>query len=210
MKRLSMAGWMLAAGLTVGLLPGCTEVVAQQAGGNPTESEGTKPSPTRRVSERTDWRAYYAYSRGVWAEIQGDLDAAVMWSREALRYDPTSLTLRLNVTSALLKKGDFRGAIREGDEILAQDSDNVQAHLLLAASYQGLRNVRGAEKHYREVIRLDPKRSEAYLFLGNLYTETRNYPEAIQVFESLIKVSPRNHLAYFSLGRVLMELKEPE
>ena len=133
MQRLSMAGWFLTAALVTGMLPGCAEVVAQQAAGEGLAGvAGTKPpAPAGRTNARTDWRAYYAYSRSIWAEIQGDLDAAMMWSREGLRFDPTSLALRSNLTSTLLKKGDFRGAIQEGEEALAQAPDDVNAHLLL-------------------------------------------------------------------------------
>ncbi|HEX7513119.1 MAG TPA: hypothetical protein VF464_07075, partial [Candidatus Methylomirabilis sp.] len=62
MQRLSMAGWILTAALATGMLPGCAEVVAQQAAGEgPAGAAGTRPpAPAGRTNARTDWRAYYA------------------------------------------------------------------------------------------------------------------------------------------------------
>ncbi|MBP2673097.1 MAG: hypothetical protein H6Q85_3163, partial [candidate division NC10 bacterium] len=196
MRRFATATWILGAAFAAGLLPGCADVIAEQGR---VSADPRGASAPVRGDTRADRRAYYAYTRSVWAEIQGDLEAAVQWGREALRFDPSSRMVRNHLASVLLKKGDFRAAIHEGEEILAQSPNDVQAHLLLAAAFQGLRNVKGAERHYKEVIRLDPKRAEAYLFLGNLYAETRNFSEAASVFESLIRVNPRSYLAHYSL-----------
>src|SRR5574337_789178 len=181
--------------LAVSILSGCAGFTGRP--GNGRLSEAGRVSLTAspmRTDARVDQRAYYAYSRSVWAELQGNLEEAIRWEREALRYDPGSLNLRTHLAWLLLRKGDFRGAIQEGEEVLSLTPDNVQAHLLMAAGYQGLRNAQGAEKHYREVIRLDPRRAEAYMFLGNLYLEARNLPEAIQVFEALAKADPNGYL----------------
>jgi len=123
-----------------------------------------------RVDTRADRRSYYAYSRSVWAEIQGDLEAAVQWSREALRFDPSSRVVRNHLASVLLKKGDFRAAIHEGEEILAQSPNDVQAHLLLAAAYQGLRNVRGGRAPLQRGHPAGPETARGLSFFSGICT----------------------------------------
>ena len=101
MQRFSVATWTLATTLAAGLLPGCAEVIAEQ-GGASAEPRGIA-APVR-ADTRADRRAYYAYTRSVWAEIQGDLDAAVQWGREAVRFDSSSRVVRNHLASVLLKK----------------------------------------------------------------------------------------------------------
>jgi len=208
-RYMSSRAWAIV--VAGGLLGGCAQGLVPRGEGRLSEAGQSTLVPSAvRNDPRVDQRAYYAYSMSVWAELQGDPDAAVRWGQQALKADPTSVNLRIHLASLYLKKGDFHAALLEGEEVLNLAPNHVQAHLVMAAAYQGLRNVRGAEKHYREVIRLEPRRSEAYLFLGNLYLEARNLPEAIQVFEALAKADPNGHLARYSLGRIYLELKEPE
>ncbi len=101
--------------LAVGLLSGCAGYAGQPGGLRVSEVGGLNLTASQvRTDPRVDQGAYYAYSRSVWAELQGNLEEAVRWEREALRYDPTSLHLQTNLAWLLLKAGDFRGAIQGG------------------------------------------------------------------------------------------------
>ena len=64
MQRFSVATWMLGAALAAGLLPGCADVIAEQGG---VSADPRGASAPVRVDARADRRAYYAYSRSVWA-----------------------------------------------------------------------------------------------------------------------------------------------
>jgi len=134
MQRFTVATWILGAALAAGLLPGCADVIAEQ-GGVSMDPRGAS-SPVR-VDTRADRRAYYAYSRSVWAEIQGDLEAAVQWSREALRFDPTSRVVRNHLASVLLKKGDFERVPLDLNEIVGRvDLDAVVRRVDLDAAVE--------------------------------------------------------------------------
>src|SRR3990172_1544580 len=123
-----------------GLLGGCAQGLLPRGEGRLSEAGHATLAPSVvRNDPRVDQRAYYAYSMSVWAELQGDPDAAVRWGQQALKADPTSVNLRIHLASLYLKKGDFHAALQEGEEVLNLAPNHVQAHLVMAAAYQGLR-----------------------------------------------------------------------
>jgi len=56
---------------------------------------------------------------GLSAWRRGDLEGAIRWLRDALRYDPNALTLRTELVALYVKKDDFAGAVRAAEDVLA-------------------------------------------------------------------------------------------
>ena len=126
---------------------------------------------------RINQEAYYRFTRSMLAERGGDLEGAIRWLRDALRYDPSALTLRTELAVLYLKKNDFAGTIRAAEDVLALSPDHGPTLLLLAAAYQGLGNFAKAEEYYRKVLALDPDKPEASIALGNLLAEAKRPAE---------------------------------
>src|SRR3989441_13162939 len=115
-------------------------------------------------ARRTQAREHLGLGRA--AIGQGDMAAATMRLREALRLQPELVEARESLGLALYNMGDLDGAIEELRALLRQKRDAALARLTLAAALIARQDWSSARAELEEVLRQQPELAQAYYSLG--------------------------------------------
>jgi tetratricopeptide (TPR) repeat protein len=140
------------------------------------ELEG-QTTPDRAVS-------YYHFSLGKWNEYKGDLLNALSEMQTALKYNPNSSAVHLEIADLLEKTGSTDEAIAHAQEAARLDPRDPDPHWLLANIY------------------FKPQAPQADLAQG--------MKKAIQELEKLKELTPSDERVFFALGGAYFEAGEPE
>lgn len=111
----------------------------------------------------------------------GDLDEAIVVSREGLQKHPAYPSARMTLGRALFDKHDLAGARTELEAVLKGAPDNILASRLLAEALEGLGDLRAAVEKYRVTLRMAP---------GD-----RQVAGRIEAIEAKLEISSRTPLA---------------
>ena len=133
--------------------------------------------PDRAVS-------YYHFSLAKWNEDKGELPKAISEMRTALKYNPGSSSIYLEMATLLGKTGSIQEAIDYAQKAAELDPKNPGPHWLLANIY------------FRPQMRGD--------------SATVDIQKAVQELEKLRELSPTDERVYYALGGAYFELNQPE
>jgi TPR repeat protein len=166
----------------------------------------TAPS---RVVEKTlpetssEARAGAHLERGRAAIGAGDLAAATIQLRKALRLQPDLFEARESLGRALYDMGDLDGAIEEVRALLRQQPDRASARYVLATALMARHDWAAARRELEEVVRLQPGLVPAHYSLGLVRYTLGDVDGAIQSFRHVIARSPDHADARYNLALVL-------
>ena len=129
--------------------------------------------------------SYYHYSLAKWFENEGDFAKALTEMQTALKYNPNSSTIHVEMATLLYERiGNTREALEHAQEAVRLDPLDPDPHWFLVNAYFRAKE-RGA----------DPKE-------GML--------KAIQELEKLKELTPEDENVYYNLGGAYFELNQPE
>ena len=128
--------------------------------------------------------SYYHYSLAKWNEDKGDLAKAVSEMRVALKYNPGSSSIYLEMATLLGKSGSIQEAMDYAQKAVELDPKAPGPHWLLANIY------------FRPQMRGD--------------SATADIQKAVQELEKLRELSPEDERVYYALGGAYFELNQPE
>ena len=152
----------------------------------------------------------YYFSIYNWLRYQGDSrirGGALHSLKMAVKADPGSLYLRLELAELLLKLHQIDEAQIHAETALELDPGNRRARRLLAAAYTLTGDKERAVKQYEELIAEDPDNSEALFYLVALYAETLEYEKALDLLKDYRQKHPDDVLAPYYQGKIYAELK---
>jgi tetratricopeptide (TPR) repeat protein len=129
------------------------------------------------------------------ADAVGPLTAAV-----ALR--PQSPGARVNLASALIRKGDPVAAIAACRAALRLDPTEPRIHQNLGVALRRHGDAAGAVASYREAIRLDPSDARTYTNLGGALEATGDRTGALAAYREALRLNPADALAHTNLGGI--------
>ena len=86
----------------------------------------------------------------------GELEDAILVSREGLQKHPAYPSARMTLGRALFDKGDLGGARAELEGVLKGAADNILASRLLAECLEGLGDLPAAMERYRQTLAMAP------------------------------------------------------
>src|ERR1700733_8379350 len=148
-----------------------------------------------------DAKAMGAFLKAEVAMNEGDRDEALTQYEEAVKYDPHSPELRVQLATMYVRSGRLKEALEQVNHAIAEKPNDPDALLLAAGINSALGNDADAEQDYKAVLRSDPKNQEAYLYLGTLYAKREDYTNAAATFNKLIDADPSSFLGYYYAGR---------
>ena len=121
--------------------------------------------------------------------------------KEALKYDPNSAILAVQLAEAYRRSGRVRDAVVEAKQVLSTDPDNVAAHRLLGHIYfetlgelgsdsQAQPTLRLAIEEFEHITRLAPGDTLALLNLARLYRMDNDPRRAEAALQKLLALEP--------------------
>ena len=152
-------------------------------------------------ARRTQAREYLGLGRA--AIGQGDMAAATMQLREALRLQPELVEARESLGLALYNMGDLDGAIEELHALLRQKRDAAPARLTLAAALIARQDWSSARAELEEVLRQQPELAQAYYSLGLARYALGDLNGAIEAYRQFLARRPDHPDARYNLALAL-------
>jgi tetratricopeptide (TPR) repeat protein len=164
-------------------------------------------------------RSYYYYALAKWSEDKGDLTRAVGEMRNALKYNESSSSVRVELAGILEKAGNLKDAIEEAREAARLDPKSPEPHWLLANIYfrtQGRdratarESLTNAVKELEAMREVAPDDERAYYALGGAYFELEQPEKAIQAFEKFQSLAPSMDAGYVAIAKYYERAKNDE
>ncbi len=166
----------------------------------PTEAKVSKAPETPKSL------AYYHFLKAQQLLVAEDLVGAIREYETALKNDPESAFLEMELAALYQRQGDVKQALAHAEKSLRLDPKQQEAYFLLAGLHVGLNQLDEAIREYERVLRLDPENREAHLFLATLYAQQRQYPKAIRTVKELLRLDPQLVVGHYYLGRLYLEI----
>jgi tetratricopeptide (TPR) repeat protein len=154
---------------------------------------------TRVIDERTVV-AMYMNNRAVEALVQGQLDDAYAFVREAIAQSPAFVSAYNTLGVIYQRHGDLAPAERAFAEVLQREADNPRALANLAQllEQQG-RSAQAAELH-RRLAQVEPHPAFEYFQLGQAAMQRGDFALARELFAKEVERAPYYHEFHFWLG----------
>lgn len=164
---------------------------------------------TRRIDESTVV-AMFMNNRAVEALVQGRIDDAYWWAREALQADPTHGASYNTLGVIYLRHGDLDFAERSFARLLQREPDNVQALANLGQVMD--RSGRGIEatELRRRLATLEPHAPFHFFQLGQAAMARGDFAQARALFAREVARDPYYHEFHFWLAVANFRLGDEE
>jgi tetratricopeptide (TPR) repeat protein len=137
----------------------------------------------------------------------GDYEEAVTTYKNAVKWAPDNLDLRLQLVEAYQNEGRWQAAENELNHILDKNPNNIRALTLLAESYSEDYFLEPARKIWLRILDLEPQNpvarqqlAQTYVREGVNYNLWGHYQEAVKIFEEGLKHVPHNQHLLTMLG----------
>ncbi|MCI0469801.1 MAG: tetratricopeptide repeat protein [Nitrospirae bacterium] len=169
-------------------------------------------APTDEQHKQYDIRqdSYLEYMLGYEAEIDAKWDEALTHYSKALKIDPTSDYLKIQVSLMLVKLGRINEALPALEDVVRNHPDYLPALTLLGELYNSQKRVDDAIRIFEKIIKIKPEGIRSSVFLGVLYISKDEKDRALGIFEAILKRDPDNIMALYYLASILIEKKEYE
>lgn len=130
--------------------------------------------------------------------MAGEYDEAITTYKNALKWAPENLEIRLKLVDALQSEGRWQAAENELNRILEKDPDNIPALTLLAESYGDDFFMDRPRELWRRILKLEPLHPVARQQLAHTFeveslrwtSWSRNYQEAIEILKAGLQEVP--------------------
>jgi tetratricopeptide (TPR) repeat protein len=181
--------------LFVGFLLACAAAPAQKL---PPQSPSKPIDLDRELEEQVPpdrAASYYHFSLAKWLEERGNTAKTLSEMQTALKYNPNSAVIHLEIAALLEKSGNINGAIEHAEKATQLDPKDPDPHWFLANLYfrpQMREKPEGIQKAVQELEKLReliPGDERLYYALGGAYFELNQPEKAIQAFEKFQSLS---------------------
>jgi tetratricopeptide (TPR) repeat protein len=137
----------------------------------------------------------------------GDYEEATKVYRNAIKWDPDNVDLRLSLVEASMADGRTWAASNMVNEVLAAHPNHVEALAWQAQIYEEDDYRYAAQQAWQRVLAVDPQHAQAHQHLAFLYEEQGDYHlhwgmfgEAIAAYQKGLEYMPNNAKLYASIG----------
>lgn len=146
----------------------------------------------------------------------GDYEEAVKTYRNALKWAPDNINLRLKLVEALQTDGRWQAAVNELERTMEQEPDHVPTLIMLAEMYgEDYWSYRRAHHLWNRVLELEPQNPIARQQLAYLYEKEGTFSaqwgdlrQAIKIYQDGLAVVPDSQRLHVVIGGAYVDLKE--
>jgi len=184
MRKVGFPSALFILAVVVGAVVGCSPAQRpHQSFLQTVSTDGINPfGGTPAVEIPDDAKAMSAFLKAEVAMNEGDRSEALSEYEQAVKYDPNSAELRVQLATMYVRSGRLKEALEQVNHAIAEKPNDPDALLLAAGINSALGNDPDAEQDYKAVLRADPKNQEAYLYLGTLFAKRNDYTNAEATF----------------------------
>jgi len=195
--RLTIAGLAVLALIEAG----CATATAPSPPATGSAAPGGRAAQAEQDAREAQARERLAQGRALIA--RGEMAAATIPLREALRLQPGLVEARESLGLALYGTGDLDGAVEELRTLLRQRPDAVRARLFLATALMAKQDWASARPELEETLRRQPDLVQALYSLGFVRYTLGDLNGAIEAYRQVLARSPEHADARYNLALVL-------
>ncbi|MFH1578134.1 MAG: tetratricopeptide repeat protein [Candidatus Omnitrophota bacterium] len=177
-----------------------------------------------QAKDRAIGKTLSHYILGGIYERLDDLDEAVGHYKAAVKADPNSPQLHLNLAVALIKQNNLKKAIFELKRAIKLDSSagleqsesiSIEAHTVLALIYSLQGKLDQAAHEYELALEgalaVYPQNIRIHKSLGQVYLQQNRLSDAEKTYRFILDVAPSDFEAHFYLGNIYeLQGRRPE
>jgi len=154
---------------------------------------------TREISE-AKVLAMFMNNRAVEALVDGRIDDAYAWAREAVRQDPAYLGPLNTLGVVYLRRGALPQAAAVFSHVLKRDEASMTALANLATTYTRQGRIADATALQRRLAQIEPQPPFYYFNLGMAAMKKRDFGAAKAMFSRELARDEDNHEFHYWLG----------
>jgi len=164
---------------------------------------------TREISE-AKVLAMFMNNRAVEALVDGRIDDAYAWAREAVRQDPAYLGSMNTLGVVYMRRGALTQAAAVFSHVLDRDDTNMTALANLATTYTRQGRTADATALQRRLAQIEPQPPFYYFNLGMDAMKKRDFVAAKAMFSRELARDEDNHEFHYWLGLADFQLGNVE
>lgn len=155
------------------------------------------------INPDKEWTSIVCQALGsIYAEVKGNIEAAVSTYQAGLILDPKNYELYLSLGDVYMASYDLDSAIRTYCDAITLNSEDYRAYSKAGIALWEKDYLEEALVSFHKSIDLNPENEYAHNNLGILYLDgLGDAEEALEYFENAIELNPNYTLAYFNAGR---------
>ena len=157
----------------------------------------------------TEWTNIVCQALGaIYAEINGNIEAAIATYQAGLILDPNNYDLYLSLGDAYMADYDLDNAIRTYCDAITLKPDEAKGYSKAGIALWEKEYLEEALVAYHKAVELDPDNATARNNLGILYLDgLMDAEHSLEYFEEAISINPSYTLAYFNAGRASQQME---
>jgi tetratricopeptide (TPR) repeat protein len=150
-----------------------------------------------------EWTSIVCQALGsIYAEIKGNIEAAVSTYQAGLILDPTNYDIYISLGDTFMAEYDLDNAIRAYCDAITLNPEDYRGYTKAGVALWEKDYLEEALVAYHKAIELKPDNEFAQNNLGILYLDgIGNAEEALEYFEEAVAINPNYTLAYFNAAR---------
>lgn len=170
---------------------------------DPVPEESPATGNLREAPQNDLDRAEAHFSQGVALSVAGDLPAAILEFREALRLQPDFIQARSSLGLAFYLMGDVDSAIEEYRSVLRRQPDLAPVHVNLATALMAKREWTAARTELQTALALQQDLVQAHFNLGTVRYTLGDLAGAVEAYRTALRLKPDYADAHYNLGLML-------
>lgn len=161
------------------------------------------------INPDNEWTSVVCQALGsIYAEINGNIDAAISTYQAGLILDPNNYELYLSLGDVYMAGYDIDNAIRTYCDAITLEPENYKAYSKAGIALWEKDYLEEALVSFHKSVDLNPDNEYAQNNLGILYLDgLGDAEEALEYFENAIEINPNYTLAYFNAARASEQME---
>ena len=156
-----------------------------------------------------EWTSIVCHALGtLYAEVNGNIEAAVATYQAGLILDPNNYDLYLALGDIYMADYDLDKAIKAYCDAITLNPNEARGYSKAGIALWEKDFLEEALVAYHKAVELNPENPFAYNNLGILYLDgLMDAEQALEYFEEAIELNPSYTLAYFNAGRASQQME---
>jgi len=141
-----------------------------------------------KIDKSNNIKARDHFTEGMFKELDGENEKALVEYYDALLYDSTSATIYNRIAKNHITLGRFESALIYLNKSEKLESNNIETQRLLSTCYYRLKRDEDAIRHLEAILEMDPFDEDSRNMLILLYRKSQNYLGLAYQYENIMNI----------------------